>query len=207
MIGVTVNRVFLIGFTMHIAGKVFLGLGAVTLVIGMVMAGMGGNTLEDAGEVDVEKHSLWNGQDGVWYYDGWDEIMIFVSDEIRCDEFTVTITNETNDDVYRADECTSDGSKPMGHEDDPSGWYHMGWIGGEQKPGDMEIDASHEIHLLPIGVVLGEVLTEGAAGFLGIVGGIGLSGCGVCFLLLGGILALVLKDPKEATQIQQYSKD
>jgi hypothetical protein len=44
---------------------------------------------------------------------------------------------------------------------------------------------------------------EGAGGIMGIIGGVGLSGCGVCFLLLGGILALVLKDPKEATQIQQ----
>jgi len=32
---------------------------------------------------------------------------------------------------------------------------------------------------------------------------VGLSGCGVCFLVLGGILALALNDPKDATQIQQ----
>ena len=31
---------------MHIAGKVFLGLGALLLVLGVVMAGMGGNALE-----------------------------------------------------------------------------------------------------------------------------------------------------------------
>ncbi|MCS5529188.1 MAG: hypothetical protein NZ732_00395, partial [Candidatus Poseidoniales archaeon] len=35
---------------MHIAGKVFLGLGVVMLVIGMVMAGGGRDSLGDAGD-------------------------------------------------------------------------------------------------------------------------------------------------------------
>ena len=39
---------------MHVAGKVFLGLGALLLVLGLVMAYSGGNALEDVGDVDVE---------------------------------------------------------------------------------------------------------------------------------------------------------
>ncbi len=207
MIGVTVNRVFLIGITMHIAGKVFLGLGAVTLVIGMVMAGMGGNALEDVGDVDVEGKTEWSGQVGTFSYDKKDQMMVFVSDTVRCDDFIITFSNESGDTPTEMDPCTEDGSAPEGHGDDPRGWFHMGTFGWYESQGDYNVNASHEVRLLPMWEVLGEEFGEAAGGFMGIVGGIGLSGCGVCFLLLGGILALVLKDPKEATQIQQYSKD
>ena len=87
---------------MHVAGKVFLGLGAVLLVLGIVMGGLGGNALEDVGDVDVEGKTVWNGQQGTFYYDNSDDIMVFVRDTIRCDEFTVTITNESGEDVYKA---------------------------------------------------------------------------------------------------------
>ena len=39
---------------MHVAGKVFLGLGALLLVLGIVRGGLGGRALEDVGDVDVE---------------------------------------------------------------------------------------------------------------------------------------------------------
>jgi len=188
---------------MHISGKVFLGLGALFLILGLVMANSGGNALGEVGEVDVEGKTVWKGQDGTFYYDNSDEIMVFVRDTVRCDEFTVTITNESGEDVYWADECTSDGSMPAGYEDDPDGWYHMGtfgWVG--ESAGDYTLNASAEVNLLPLGEVILEELGEAAGGIMGILGGVGLFGCGACFLLLGGILALVLKDPKEATQIQ-----
>ena len=70
---------------MHVAGKVFLGLGVLLLVIGIVMGGLGGNALEDVGDVDVEGKSLWNDQNGTFYYDDSDEIMVFVRDTVRCD--------------------------------------------------------------------------------------------------------------------------
>ena len=187
---------------MHVVGKVFLGIGAVLLVLGIVMGGLGGSALEDVGDVDVEGKTVWNGQDGTFYYDNTDEMMVFVRDAVRCDEFTVTITNESDEDVYRGDECTSDGAMPAGYADDPDGWYHMGSFGWDQTEGDFDIDASHEIHLLGTWDVIGEELGEAAGGFLSILGGVGLSGCGICFLVLGGILAIALKDPKEATQIQ-----
>ncbi|SVA83915.1 uncharacterized protein METZ01_LOCUS136769 [marine metagenome] len=187
---------------MHVVGKVFLGIGAVLLVLGIVMGGLGGSALEDVGDVDVEGKTVWNGQGGTFYYDNTDEMMVFVRDTVRCDEFTVTITNESDEDVYRGDECTSDGAMPAGYADDPDGWYHMGSFGWDQTEGDFDIDASHEIHLLGTWDVIGEELGEAAGGFLSILGGVGLSGCGICFLVLGGILAIALKDPKEATQIQ-----
>jgi hypothetical protein len=189
---------------MHVAGKVFLGLGTVLLLLGIVMAGLGGNALEDVGDVDVEGNTAWNGQDGVFSYDGMDTLMVFVPDTVRCDEFTITFSNESGGTTTKMDACTEDGSKPMGYEDDPEGWFHMGTFGWEgESAGDYTLNASTEVNLLPFWVVVGEELGEAAGGIMGILGGVGLSGCGVCFLLLGGILAIALNDPKEATQMQQ----
>jgi len=187
---------------MQVPGKVFIGLGVLFIILGLVIANSGENALEEVGNVDVEGKTVWNGQNGTFYYDDSDEIMVFVRDTVRCDEFTVTIINESGGDAYKADECTSDGSMPSGHEDDPDGWYHMGTFGWDQREGDVDIEASHEIRLLPLWGVVGEELGELGGGIMGIIGGIGLSGCGVCFLVLGGILALALNDPKEVTQIQ-----
>ena len=189
---------------MHVAGKVFLGLGALLLVLGVVMAGMGGTALEDVGDVDVEEKTVWSGQEGAFSYDGRDALMVFVPDTVRCDEFTITFSNDSGPTETKMDMCTEDGSAPEGYADDPDGWYHMGTFGWEKESaGDYTLDANTEVNLLPMWEVVGEELGEAAGGIMGILGGVGLSGCGVCFLLLGGVLAIVLKDPKEATQIQQ----
>ncbi len=192
------------GRSMHVAGKVFLGLGALLLVLGVVMAGMGGTALEDVGDVDVEEKTVWSGQEGAFSYDGRDALMVFVPDTVRCDEFTITFSNDSGPTETKMDECTEDGSAPEGYADDPDGWYHMGTFGWEKESaGDYTLEANTEVNLLPMWEVVGEELGEAAGGIMGILGGVGLSGCGVCFLLLGGVLAIVLKDPKEATQIQQ----
>ena len=188
---------------MHVAGKVFLGLGAVLLVLGLVMAGLGGNALDEVGDIDVEGKTVWSGQEGAFSYDGRDTLMVFVPDTVRCDEFTITFSNDSGPTETKMDACTEDGSAPEGSEDDPDGWYHMGTFGWEgESAGDYTLKANTEVNLLPMWEVVGEELGEAAGGLMGILGGVGLSGCGVCSLLLGGILAIVLKDPKEPTQIQ-----
>jgi hypothetical protein len=189
---------------MHVAGKVFLGLGAVLLLLGIVMTGLGGNALEEVGDVDVEGKTVWSGEEGVFSYDEMDMLMVFVPDTVRCDEFTITFSNESGDTTTKMDACTEDGSAPEGYADDPDGWYHMGTFGWEgESTGDYTLEANTEVNLLPMWEILGEEFGEAAGGLLGILGGVGLSGCGVCLLLLGGILAVALNDPKEATQIQQ----
>ena len=188
---------------MHVAGKVFLVLGAVFLLLGIVMSGLGKNALDDVGGVDVEGKTVWSGLEGDFSYDGRDTLMVFVPDTVRCDEFTITFSNDSGPTETKMDACTEDGSAPEGHADDPDGWYHMGTFGWEgESAGDYTLQANTEVNLLPMWEVIGEELGEAAGGFMGILGGVGLSGCGVCFLVLGGILAIVLKDPKEATQIQ-----
>jgi len=56
---------------------------------------------------------------------------------------------------------------------------------------------------VPMWEVLGEVVEDAAGGILGILGGVGLAGCGICSLVLGGVLALVLKDPQPTVVMQQ----
>ena len=188
---------------MHVAGKVFLGLGVLFLVLGLVMANSGRSNLGEFGDVDVEGKTVWSGQNGVFTYDGMDTLMVFVPDTVRCDEFTITFSNDSGPTETKMDACTEDGSAPEGYADDPDGWYHMGTFGWEgESAGDYTLSANTEVNLLPMWEVIGEEIGEAAGGIMGILGGVGLSGCGVCFLLLGGILAIVLKDPKEATQIQ-----
>ena len=188
---------------MHVASKVFLVLGVVVMLLGAVMTWAGGSSMDDMGEVDVEGKSLWNGERGTFYYDESDQIMVFVRDTVRCDEFTVTFSNTSGPAGYENDECTEDGSKPRGYADDPDGWYHMGSFGWNQAEGDFDINASHEVYLLPLWEVILEEFGEGVGGFLTAAGGVSLVGCGACFALLGGILAAVLNDPKDAMQIQQ----
>ena len=58
---------------MHVAGKVFLGLGAVMLVVGGIMTAMGGDTLSDI-EWDVEGESIFEGPDGTYTHSS-DDVM------------------------------------------------------------------------------------------------------------------------------------
>ena len=190
---------------MHIAGKVFLGLGVVMLVIGMLMAGGGRASFGEAGDWDPEEKSEFSGVagDSSYSYPGdWEDKLVMVRDNVRCDEFTITMTNATNENHVKVD-CEDDGEKPWGWEDDPPGWYHMATIWSEDYDrGEYTINANADYEIVDLWEILKEEGGEAVGGIMGILGGVGLSGCGVCFLLLGGILAIALNDPKEPTQIQ-----
>jgi len=77
----------------------------------------------------------------------------------------------------------------------------FGWEG--ESAGDYTLNANTEVNLLPLGEVLLEELGEAAGGFFTALGGVSLLACGACFALLGGILAAVRNDPKDAKHIQQ----
>ena len=51
---------------MHVAGKVFLGLGVLFLVLGLVMANSGGKTLEEVGDSfeDLDDFAIENANSG-----------------------------------------------------------------------------------------------------------------------------------------------
>ena len=187
---------------MHIAGKIFLGLGVLMLVGGGVMTMMGGDALEDVGEWNVEEKSDYSGVAGEadFTFRG-EDLLVMVRDDVRCDEFTIAMTNDTEENWVWVD-CEEDGEKPYGWADDPNGWYHMATISAwEYDKGVYTLDANEDFELVPMWEVLGDELGEAGKGLAGILGGIGIFGCGICSLILGGVLALVLKDEQPPTQM------
>ena len=185
---------------MHIAGKIFLGLGLLITLAGVVLAIGGGSSLNDAGDWDVEEKSEFSGTAGVTTYSFSDEKIVMVSDDVRCDEFTFTMTNESGEDHVPI-VCEEDGEKPIGWEDDPDGWYHMATISAwNYNAGEYTIESNEDYELVNGWEVLFDEVGEAVGGFFAAAGGIGTACCGIFFLLLGGIFALVLKEPKK-TQI------
>ena len=185
---------------MHIAGKIFLGLGLLITLVGVVLTIGGGSTLSDVGDWDVEEKSDFSGTAGVTTYSFSEEIIVMVSDDVRCDEFTFTMTNESGEDHVTID-CEEDGEKPYGWEDDPDGWYHMATISAwNYATGEYTIESNEDYELVPMWEVLGDEIGEAVGGFFAAAGGVGAACCGIFFMLLGGIFALVLKEPKN-TQV------
>ena len=189
---------------MHTVGKIFTAIGLVILIIGGVLLAIGSSNVDDAGEIDVLDKSLWSGQSGSYYFDATDDMAVFVRSNIRCDSFEMTIDNSDGINVYNNDDCIEDGSKPVGWEDDPEGWYHMGTLSSWNGEGTYDINASHEIQLLPLWEVLGEELGEAVGGFLQGLGGSVLLCCGGVFVVFGLILGFTIGEggPK-VTVIQQ----
>ena len=130
---------------MHIAGKIFLGLGLLITLAGVVLTIGGGSTLSDAGQWDVEEKSEFSGSaEATTYSFSGDDILVMVSDDVRCDEFTITMTNETGENNLKTD-CEDDGEKPRGWEDDPSGWYHMATMSSwEYNSGEYTIGSNED---------------------------------------------------------------
>ena len=185
---------------MHTVGKVFMAIGILIAVGGGIMMAVGGSNIDDSGEWDVVEKSVWNGQSGTFSFEGDGDYLVMVRDTVRCDSFELTITNTTSEppseEWYESDECTDDGSKPSGYEDDPSGWYDMGstWLVSN---GEHEIDATHEIYLVPLWEVVSEELGEAVGGFLQGLGGTMLLCCGGVVTIFGLILGLLVNNEQK----------
>jgi glucose uptake protein GlcU len=179
------------------AAKIFLVLGLVITLLGVVMTSLGGNSLAELEDYEmyVEGMSVWSNSDGStdYTYSG-EEMYVMVRDDVRCDTFTLTMKNETDVNHYQNDECTEDGEKPYSFEDDPKGWYHMGTISWwDYNYGEYTINSSADVELVPMWAVIGDVATEVAGGVAGLFGGFVFACCGISFMILGGIFALTLK--------------
>ena len=188
---------------MHIAGKIFLGLGLLITLAGVGLTFAGNSTLSDAEDWYVEEKSDFSGTAGVTTYSfsenvdlDFSEIIVMVIDDVRCDEFTFTMTNESGEDHVTIN-CEEDGEKHIGWEDDPDGWYHMATIyTNNYSAGEYTIESNEDYELVPLSQLYQQVMS----GLFVAAGGISTACCGIFFLLLGGILALVLREPKK-TQI------
>jgi len=194
----------------HIAGKIFLGLGALMLVIGGIMTATGGDTLSEI-EWDVEGESIFDGPDGTYTHSSDDLMIIYVDDSVDCESFSLTYTAENgstghdwdgdgveDESYFLKEECADDGMSTSSG-DDPAGFYSIGSFNGEK--GSYTVEGSTSFYTVPFFKTIGGVVEDAAEGIFAIIGGVGLAGCGVCSLLLGGLLALVLKDNKPQTMV------
>ena len=228
---------------MHIAGKIFLGLGVLMLIGGGIMAGMGGNAIEDAvegledlGNFAIENNTsgslnvddkdgkgdfgftFWikgeyldEDEDGRWDHCAATNITILSHPEISDDEFFGEDARELNGSFYYEvrdgyDGCDADEENKDLDRADPEGLIKVGRACFGCYAGPMEFESNTEVWVTNDDYLIGKLVEgffEGAGGIMGIMGGIGIICGGACFLLLGGVLAIVLKDPKEATQMQQ----
>ena len=228
---------------MHVAGKVFLGLGAVLLVIGLVMSGSGigtvkdaGDSFEDLGDFAIENtnsgtvnvtdedgkgdfgFTFWikgeyldEDEDGRWDHCAATNITILSHPEISDDEFFGEDARELNGSFYYEVRDGYDGCDAVEENKDldradPEGLIKVGRACFGCYAGPMEFESNTEVWVTYDDEIIEEIVGAVggfAGGLMGLLGGIGLFGCGICSLILGGVLALVLKDPKEATQIQQ----
>ena len=184
---------------MHVAAKLTLGVGVGLLVLGILLGGLGARGVGSATDWSVEEEAVWSGSSGVHEHtDAQDGVLlIFVSDEVRCDEFTLNVSvieGDSDEKVwYTAGWCTEDGRLPVGYEDDPDGWLHMGEVRGLESGGSYEFVSEDNLLAVPEGVIR-EIIESVVGGFFGALGGGSCACCGLLIMLLGLILAFTMKE-------------
>ena len=187
--------------------KVTLGLGAIGIVIGILVMILGAGSIGDADK--------WRPTDDVYLENSQgetvsfihikegngDSIAVFVSDDVRCDDFTLEI--QGGEAWWKVDTCVNvEGrSLPSGYEDDPEGWLHLGTIVEVEDGVEYTISTSHDVVLVGWEVIEG-VVGEFLGGLAAICGGPTFLCCGLIFLVIGGIMAVTSGGNKTQTQIE-----
>ena len=129
-------------------------------------------------------------------------MIVMVRDNVRCDEFSMSMTNDTTDNFLTI-ECVEDGAHPIGWEDDPEGWYHMTTISyWDYNEGQYTIEANANYEIVPLWEVVGEEVGEAVGGlFQGAAGGM-LVCCGGVVTIFGLILGLLVNNNQKTIIIQ-----
>ncbi len=181
---------------MHNGAKLTLGIGVAVFAVGILLTLLGARGIGAVEEFSVEGEAIWSGNSGAYVNeeDGGYGLLIFVSDEVRCDEFTLEVSQE-GDAVaeYVADRCVEDGKLPSGHSDDPEGWLHMGTIREIEYGVSYEFSANEEFSVVPERVVV-EVIGSAIGGIVAGLGGGSCACCGLFILFIGLVLALTMKE-------------
>ena len=184
---------------MHVAAKLTLGVGSGMLLIGILLVGLGARAVGSVEDFSVEEDEVWNGSSGQYVHQDPSEwgLLIFVRDEVRCDEFEVNVSvvsSDTDGKVwYESDYCINEGRLPSGHADDPEGWLHMGTVRGLEMGATYEFTSREEVFAVEESQVV--ALIEGVfGGVFGALSGGSCACCGLLILLLGLILAFTMKE-------------
>ena len=192
---------------MNTGTKLMLGLGAIGIVVGILVMILGAGSIGDADK--------WRPTDDVYLENSQgetvsfihikegngDSIAVFVSDDVRCDDFTLEI--QGGEAWWKADMCidVNGRSLPSGYGDDPEGWLHLGTIEEVEDGAEYTITTSHDVVLVGWEVVEG-VVGDFFGGLAAICGGPTFLCCGLLFLIIGGVMAVTSSGTKTQTQIE-----
>tara|TARA_B100001175_G_scaffold285413_1_gene266480 strand:- start:353 stop:1030 length:678 start_codon:yes stop_codon:yes gene_type:complete len=192
---------------MNTGTKLMLGLGAIGIVIGILVMVLGAGSIGDAAKWRPTDDVYLENSQGetvsfIHIKDGnGDSIAVFVSDEVRCDDFTLEI--QGGEASWKADTCidVEGRSLPFGYEDDPEGWLHLGTIVGVKDGVEYTITTSQDVVLVGWEDVE-EVIGDFLGGLAAICGGPTFLCCGLLFLVIGGVMAATSSGNKPQTQIE-----
>ena len=192
---------------MNTGTKLMLGLGAIGIVVGILVMVLGAGSIGDADN--------WRPTDDVYLENSQgetvsfihikegngDSIAVFVSDDVRCDDFTLEI--QGGEALWKADTCIDKEGRslPFGYEDDPEGWLHLGTIVELEDGVEYTITTSHDVVLVGMEDVA-EVIGDFLGGLAAICGGPTFLCCGLLFLIIGGVMAVTSSGTKTQTQIE-----
>ena len=192
---------------MNTGTKLMLGLGAIGIVVGILVMILGAGSIGDADN--------WRPTDDVYLENSQgetvsfihiqegngDSIAVFVSDDVRCDDFTLEI--QGGEALWKADTCIDVGGRslPIGHGDDPEGWLHLGTIVDVEDGVEYTITTSHDVVLVGWEVIEG-LIGDFLGGLAAICGGPTFLCCGLLFLVIGGVMAVTSSGTKTQTQIE-----
>ena len=190
---------------MNTGTKVTVGIGAVMIIGGILVMVVGAGALGGADKWSPTDDIFWEGESGTGSFVHVEEgvgsyVVVMVTDDIRCDEFTLEI--EGGMASWEQDRCVEDGKLPSGYEDDPEGWLHLGTIKGLEDGEEYTITTSHGVVLVG-GEVIEELIGDILGGLAAICGGPTFLCCGLIFLLIGIVMALTQKgNEKTETRIE-----
>ena len=187
--------------------KLMLGLGAIGIVVGILVMILGAGSIGDADK--------WRPTDDVYLENSQgetvnfihiqegngDSIAVFVSDDVRCDDFTLEI--QGGEAGWKAFTCIDEEGRslPSGYGDDPEGWLHLGTIVEVEDGVEYTITTSHDVVLVGWEVIDG-LIRGFVGGLAAICGGPTFLCCGLLFLVIGGIMAVTSSGNKLQTQIE-----
>ena len=171
---------------------VMIGSG-IAIVISLMMIGFGGVAGID---IDVESNAIFQGSSGSVSVEEYGTYTIFVNDQYRCDETTVSITDDTTE--FFITECD--------RIYDEVGWRAIG-VMETNLNGELSVSANHEI------IIMDDLVYVSEGGGL-MLGGGGLCCIGIIGLVIGivmsfnkkgkgGVQHVIIQQPMMQQQHQQ----
>ncbi len=183
---------------MHNAARGSLAVGGLILVIGIVMYALGASAA--GGAMDPSDNPVFEGKTGSFEVIENTGLSIYADEGVDCNSFTATITDSDGNteeqtgwgDYFVKDNCDGEG--------DLDGYVYVGSFNAFADDGTYTIDASSKVYMADTWADLGEAL---GGGLMAACGGLPAIICGVCFLLIGGVLGISLKDKQNVQVVSQ----